>query len=95
MNIKKLTDLRKINMYQLANALREHNCDPDVAALAAWYVYHGDRQAKNWGKHLNLCYHYMQSQYKRHILSKKVADIVMEHYKETKINNRNCKLLPS
>ena len=94
--IEKIYQLKKLNVYKVAAALR-NKCDPDVAAIAAWWVFH-NKKPKKWSlqmettnsKILNMKIH------KEEIpqLSEHIFNLIMKNYKINKTTGTTNSLFP-
>jgi len=94
--IRSVSELRKFNSYQLALMLREYGCDPDVAAIAAWWVTH-NKPPRNWSKHIQTT---LEKMIKFRIAKKRfpkfdddVFKWIMKTYELNKINSKKISLI--
>lgn len=76
--------LKKMNVYQIARELCDnHDCDPDVAIVAAWWVHHKE-PPKNWSHFLNSALSKFK-QIKTRPISKLHAKLILDNYKENQL----------
>ena len=94
--IRSVSELRRYNSYQLALMLREHDCDPDVAVIAAWWVRH-NKPPKNWAKHMQTAigkmtkFRVAKERFPK--LDDDVFDWIMRTYTLNKIKGKNISLI--
>ena len=80
-----LGDLRLLTTKQIFKALQDF-ADPEVAALAAWYVLHNRSPKKN------ISFLYNNAQKPK--ISKRIINLILENYQRNKITGQTNSLLP-
>jgi hypothetical protein len=89
-----LGQLRNFNSYQLATILhRYHNCDSDVASIAAWWIYH-NVSPKNWSKYMQCCYYISRSKENYPEIPSKFIEYILMNYDFNKLTGSTRLLLP-
>ena len=86
--IDEIYQLRKLNTYQIAAALRRQ-CDPDVAVIAAWWVTH-NQHPKNWQQFMSLAQTKvldLRMKKSTPYISNRIIDIIMKNYRMNKLKN--------
>lgn len=84
--VEKIADLREVTTFQIYHALRK-TCDPEVAALASWYVLH-NKPLKNLSKFYN------SNNKNKILIDKKIIDFILDNYKQNKLTGKTYSLLP-
>jgi len=97
--IRQIGQLRYFNSYELAAIIRNHNCDADVAIIAAWWILH-NKPPKNWAKHMQTAlgkivkYKVEKSKVSNRMFSDEIFKMIMKNYEDNKIRGANQALLP-
>jgi len=93
--IDNLYDIKKMGIMQLCFELRT-KMDPDVAACAAWYIKHAEHP-KSWTRWYAMAYSRMDKYNVRDMprrgFTKRIWDIIGEHYRACHLYGRKCKLI--